>query len=208
MSLTISDKKYDELKKLFDMMSPKQTFIVAAFALERLWEPFAEGIFDCAYTEQERQEVQRLENEISDIIWTHILFEDTQIERWKDFCELYDQIEDLSAEVDLNFKVKPYYCAIVDFASWCLKGNHAERTNRVRPDIVVGPLDLIVDCVSAKTIQHSGDRAQDILERHPAVLAEIKRIDADIQMAKEFPNNINSILQRKAEYHSLNISHI
>lgn len=208
MIFTISDKKHNELKNIFSMMPPKQAFVVAAFALERLWEPFVEGISDCAYTEQERQEVQRLENAILDIIWTHILFEEAQIDRWKDFCALYDQIEELSAEVDLNFKAKPYYYAIVDFAAWCLKENHAESANRVRPDIVVVPLDLIVDCVSAKTIQYSEDKTQGILERHSAVLAEMERIDADIQMAKDYPNNINLILQRKAEYHNLNVCHI
>ena len=203
MILTISGKKYNELKNVFDLMPPKQALVVAAFALERLWKPFVEGISDCAYTEQERQEVQRLENETLDIIWTHILFEDTQTDRWKDFCGLYDQIEELSAEVDLNFKAKPYYCAIVDFATWCLKGNYAESANRVRPDIVVGPLDLIVDCVS-----YSEDKTQSVLEQHPAVLAEMERIDADIQIAKNYPNNINLVLQRKAEYHDLNVSHI
>ena len=184
MILTISGKKYNELKNVFDLMPPKQALVVAAFALERLWKPFVEGISDCAYTEQERHE-------------------DTQTDRWKDFCELYDQIEELSAEVDLNFKAKPYYCAIVDFATWCLKGNYAESANRVRPDIVVGPLDLIVDCVS-----YSEDKTQSVLEQHPAVLAEMERIDADIQIAKNYPNNINLVLQRKAEYHDLNVSHI
>ena len=59
----ISDKKYDELKNVFSTMSPKQAFVVAAFALERLWEPFVDGISDCAYTEQERQEVLKLEKQ-------------------------------------------------------------------------------------------------------------------------------------------------
>lgn len=201
----ISDKKYAELKNVFSMMYPKQAFVVAAFALERLWEPFVDGISDCAYTEQERQEVLKLEKSIQDIVWTHILFEDIQVDCWEKFCELYDQIEELSAEVDLNFMAKPYYCAVVDFAGWCLKGNRAEEVNRIRPDIVVGPLDLIMECVSAKNMSCCED---DALDKHPAICAEMDRIDEDIQMAKEYPNNIDLILQRKAEYHVLNISHI
>ena len=201
----ISDKKYDELKNVFSTMSPKQAFVVAAFALERLWEPFVDGISDCAYTEQERQEVLKLEKAIQDIVWTHILFEDTQVDRWEKFCELYDQIEELSAEVDLNLMAKPYYCAVVDFAGWCLKGNRSEEANRIRPDIVVGPLDLIIDCVSAKNMSCREDNA---LDSCPAVRAEMERIDADIQMARDYPNNIDLILQRRAEYHVLNISHI
>ena len=186
-------------------MSPKQAFVVAAFALERLWEPFVDGISDCAYTEQERQEVLKLEKAIQDIVWTHILFEDTQVDRWEKFCELYDQIEELSAEVDLNLMAKPYYCAVVDFAGWCLKGNRSEEANRIRPDIVVGPLDLILECVSAKNTSCCED---DALDGHPAIRTEMERIDADIQMVKEYPDNIDLILQRKAEYHVLNISHI
>lgn len=201
----ISDKKYDELKNVFSTMSPKQAFVVAAFALERLWEPFVDGISDCAYTEQERQEVLKLEKAIQDIVWTHILFEDTQVDRWEKFCELYDQIEELSAEVDLNLMAKPYYCAVVDFAGWCLKGNRSEEANRIRPDIVVGPLDLILECVSAKNTSCCED---DALDSHPAIRAEMERIDADIQTVKEYPDNIDLILQRKAEYHVLNISHI
>ena len=201
----ISDKKYEELKNVFGMMPPNQAFIVAAFALERLWEPFVDGISDCAYTEQERQEVLKLEKAIQDIVWTHILFEDTQVDHWEKFCELYDQIEELSAEVDLNFMAKPYYCAIVDFAGWCLKGNRTDGVNRTRPDIVVGPLDLIIDCVSAKNMSC---REDDALDSCPAVRAEMERIDADIQMARDYPNNIDLILQRRAEYHVLNISHI
>ena len=145
----ISDKKYEELKNVFGMMPPNQAFILAAFALERLWETFVYGISDCAYTEQERQEVLKLEKAIQDIVWTHILFEDTQVDRWEKFCELYDQIEELSAEVDLNLMAKPYYCAVVDFAGWCLKGNRSVEANRIRPVIVVGALDLLVECVSA-----------------------------------------------------------
>ena len=201
----ISDKKYDELKNVFSTMSPKQAFVVAAFALERLWEPFVDGISDCAYTEQERQEVLKLEKAIQDIVWTHILFEDTQVDRWEKFCELYDQIEELSAEVDLNLMAKPYYCAVVDFAGWCLKGNRSEEANRIRPDIVVGPLALILECVSAKNTSCCED---DALDSHPAIRTEMGRIDADIQMVKEYPDNIDLILQRKAEYHVLNISHI
>ena len=182
----ISDKKYDELKNVFSTMSPKQAFVVAAFALERLWEPFVDGISDCAYTEQERQEVLK-------------------VDRWEKFCELYDQIEELSAEVDLNLMAKPYYCAVVDFAGWCLKGNRSEEANRIRPDIVVGPLDLILECVSAKNTSCCED---DALDSHPAIRTEMERIDADIQMVKEYPDNIDLILQRKAEYHVLNISHI
>ena len=201
----ISDKKYDELKNVFSTMSPKQAFVVAAFALERLWEPFVDGISDCAYTEQERQEVLKLEKAIQDIVWTHILFEDTQVDRWEKFCELYDQIEELSAEVDLNLMAKPYYCAVVDFAGGCLKGNRSEEAKRIRPDIVVGPLDLILECVSAKNTSCCED---DALDGHPAIRTEMERIDADIQMVKEYPDNIDLILQRKAEYHVLNISHI
>lgn len=204
---TISDNRYDELKNAFNKMLPKQAFVVTAFALERLWQPFVEGISNCAYIEQERQEVLQLEKEILDIVWTHILFEDTQVDRWKEFCELYDQVEELSAEVDLNFMAKPYYCAIVDFAGWCLKGDPAGIFNRARPDIVISTLDFIIDCVPAEITQDGEDNMQVILGRHPAVLAEMKRIDADIQMAKDFPNNINLVLQRKEEYHALNISH-
>lgn len=103
MFSTVSDNKYDELKNVFGKLSLSQAFVVTAFALERLWQPFVEGISDCAYTEQERQEVLQLERQILDIIWTHILFEDTQVDHWQEFCKLYDQIEEVSAEVDLNF---------------------------------------------------------------------------------------------------------
>lgn len=201
----ISDKKYEELKNVFGTMPPNQAFIVAAFALERLWEPFVDGISDCAYTEQERQEVLKLEKAIQDIVWTHILFEDTQVNHREKYCELYDQIEELSTEVDLNFMAKPYYCAIVDFADWCLKGNRTDGVNRMWSDIVVDPLDLIIDCMSAKNMSC---REDDALDGCPAVRTEMKRIDADIQMARDYPNNIDLILQRREEYHVLNISHI
>ena len=200
MFSSISDSKYHELKNVFDKMLPKQAFVVTAFALERLWQPFVEGILNCEYTEQERQEVLQLEKEILDIIWTHILYEDTQIDRWEKFCELYDKIEELSAEVDLNFMAKPFYCAIVDFAGWCLKGDCADVAKRARPDIVISVLDFIIDRASTEITQCGEDNI--------AILAEMERIDADIQMAKDYPNNIDLILQRKVEYHVLNISHI
>lgn len=208
MFSTVSDNKYNELKNVFGKLPLSQAFVVTAFALERLWQPFVEGISDCAYTEQERQEVLQLEKKILDIIWTHILFEDTQVDHWQEFCKLYDQIEEVSAEVDLNFMAKPYYCAIVDFAGWCLKGNPARAVNRVRPDIVINTLDFIIDCVSAEITQCNEDKMQDILSTHPLVLAEMERIDADIQMAKDYSDNTDLILRRKAEYHAINISHI
>lgn len=200
MFSSASDKKYHELKNVFDKMPPKQAFVVTAFALERLWQPFVEGISNCGYTEQERQEVLQLEKEILDIIWTHILYEDAQIDRWEKFCELYDKIEELSAEVDLTFTAKPFYCAIVDFAGWCLKGDRADAAKRARPDIVISVLDFIMDCAPAEITQCGEDNT--------AVLAEVERIDADIQIAKKYPNSIDLILRRKAEYHALNICHI
>lgn len=206
MYSAISDEKQNELKKVFAMMPPKQAFVVAAFALERLWRPFVEGISDCAFTEQERREIQRLEEAALDLVWTHILFEDAQTDCWKNFCELYDQIEELSSEVDLNLMAKPFYCAIVDLACWCLKGNRSEVINRVRSDIAVGPLDLILDCT--ETIQLKKDPSQGGLDKHPSALAEIERIDADIRIAREHPDSIDLISQRRAKYHVLNILQI
>jgi hypothetical protein len=208
MYSAISDEKQNKLKKVFGMIPPKQALVVAALSLERLWRPFVEGISDCAFTEQERREIQRLEEAVLDLVWTHILFEDAQTDCWKNFCELYDQIEELSSEVDLNLMAKPFYCAIVDLACWCLKGNRNEVINRVRPDIVVGPLDLILGCVSTENMQLKEDQSQGSLDKHPSALAEIERIDADIRIAREYPDSIDLISQLRAEYHVLNILQI
>ena len=53
-----------------------------------------------------------------------------------------------------------------------------------------------------------GNKTQDILSTHPLVLAEMERIDVDLQMAKDYADNTDLILRRKAEYRAINISHI
>lgn len=215
MNPTIVDMKYKEIQQIFATIHNDQALVVGALAIERLWQPFVIGISTCAYSEQEREDVVQLEEKCLDLIWARIQRTSAQESDWKDFCELFDQIEEISAEVDLNFQAKSFYCAIVDFAGWCLKPCREGQIVRPRADTVVCPLELIVDTImnslTAKPGEFAGERQtmnQDTLLNHPGVISEMQRINDDIELARDYPRNVNSIMQQKSKYHSLNVNSI
>lgn len=72
MNPSIVDMKYHEMEKVFATMTNAQGLVVGALAIERLWKPFINGILECPYSEQEREEVVRLEEKCLDLIWTCI----------------------------------------------------------------------------------------------------------------------------------------
>lgn len=192
MNIAIVDTKFDEMKKTFVMIPHEQALVVGALAVERLWQPFRTGILDCSYYECEREDVVQLEEKCLDLIWARMQRGSVQESDWTEFCELFDEIEELSAEVDLNIQAKSFYCAIADFAYWCLKACENEKV----ASIAVCVLELLVQLIAEPV-----DAATEV----PAIVAEMQRIDSDVTLAQGYPQNIDLIIQRKSQYHSLNI---
>lgn len=195
MNTTIVDVKFKEMEKTLAMIPNDQTFVVGALTLERLWQPFLVGISTCPYFEQEREAVVRLEEECLDLIWTRIQRGFVQESDWSEFCERFDKIEEISAEVDLNYEAKIFYCAIVDFAYWCLQPCKKAKV----ADTVVGALELIVQLMA---------EPEKATEEDQVVNAEIQRINADILLARNYPGNLDLIMQRKSEYHALDVNSV
>lgn len=215
MNPTIVDTKYKEMKKIFATIRNDQALVVGALAIERLWQSFVSGISKCSYSEREREDVVQLEENCLDLIWARIQRTSVQDSDWRDFCELFDRIEEISAEVELNFQAKSFYCAILDFAVWCLKPCRQGQVVRPRADTVVCALELIVNNImnslTAKPDESAGENQamyQDIFLNHPKVIAEMQRIDADVKLARDYPRNIDLIMQRKSKYHSLDVNSI
>ena len=59
VNLTIVDVKYEEIQRMFTTIRNDQALVVGALAIERLWQPFVNGISKCSYSEQEREDVVR-----------------------------------------------------------------------------------------------------------------------------------------------------
>ena len=59
---------------------------------------------------------------------------------------------------------------------------------------------------SGKFTEENQDTYHNILLNHPQVIAEIQRINADIELAREYPQNIDLIIQQKFKYHSLDVN--
>lgn len=193
MNVTIVDVKFKEMKKTFARIPNDQALVVGALALERLWQPFLIGISECAYFEHEREAVIQLEEKCLDLIWARIQRGSAQESDWIEFCELFDQIEELSDEVDLNILAKSFYCAIADFAYWCLQPYEQEK----RAGVAVCALELIVELMAKPSERTT--------KEDEAVNAEIQRIDDDIELSQDYPQNMDLILQRRSEYHALDI---
>ncbi len=49
---------------------------------------------------------------------------------------------------------------------------------------------------------------QYIKNNHPAVLEELQRVETDMELAQRYPQNMEEILQKRMEYHELNICDI
>ncbi len=195
MDRTIVDVKYKEMKKTLAQIPNDPALVVGAFAVERLWQPFLIGISKCPYFEQERESVVQLEEKCLDIIWTRMQRGFVQESDWGEYCELFDQIEELSAEVDLNYEAKSFYCAVGDFAYWCLRPCEEVKV----AGIAVCALELFVELMA---------EPEKATEEDQAANAEIQRINADIQLARDYPENIDWIMQRRSEYHALNVNSV
>ena len=47
-----------------------------------------------------------------------------------------------------------------------------------------------------------------IKNNHPAVLEELQRVETDMELAQRYPQSMEEILQKRMEYHELNICDI
>ena len=61
------------------------------------------------------------------------------------------------------------------------------------------------DCINRQTKSPTQLLTNTIKNNHPAVLEELQRVEMDMELAQRYPQNMEEILQKRMEYHELNI---
>ena len=59
--------------------------------------------------------------------------------------------------------------------------------------------------IQYQILKKNSDLTRYVMDNHPIVLEEIKRVEMDMELAQRYPQNMEEILQKRMEYHELNI---
>ncbi len=214
---------YERLKKIFKQMEPNKILLIAALTLERLWQPFIYGIEKTEYTTKEREDFLQIEELRMDMIWERIksgranpkhlsIFHETMeleykltdVDRNVFGAELDKRTTYLDAEfinVAESFFAKSKFniqlCAIT--VSSALSFIMGEINDMLYIDVYEESYQIFK--INSKLTQY-------IKNNHPAVLEELQRVETDMELAQRYPQNMEEILQKRMEYHELNICDI
>ena len=217
----VTELKFNEYDETFRTMNPNQFYVVAALALERLWTPYVDSLNyakENVQAEQEINEILQIAEQWMQMIWKRIksgLFSQSDYEIFKKLCYRYETLTGRATAPNIELS-----CNAIRFENAIL--NDAECffidavTNLVScVDIVCEILDNIIaqitdmlEDVSPELWDWYPKQYKSIMTQHPVLNDEIKRITMDIELARNYPQNMNKLLQKKAEYHESNFYHI
>lgn len=214
---------YERLKKIYEQMEPNKILVMAALALERLWKPFVCGIEKTEYTAKEREDFLHLEELRMDMVWERIksgkvnpkhssIFDETMeleykltdVERNVFGAELDERATYLDARltgIAGSFFTESKF-DIEQCAQTVSKGLSVimnEINNMLYIDVYEESYHIYK--INSKLTQY-------VKNNHPTVSEELQRVEMDMELAQRYPQNMDEILQKRMEYHELNICDI
>lgn len=195
-------KKYNELIMKLSQLNEKERLIIALFDLERLWYPFLLG------TSYYTWDIQTMVRRWIDILWQGVWEEQITDSEKRELKEIIHEIskkneEDMEEGKEYPEEVKAAYLVnhLFSHYSWFIDVNKREQTNNMEI-IMSGMQDMIEDMLLDKFFpQEPGLDA----EKNLGVLYEISSIEADVQLAKNYPESLKEIIKKKGEYQKQNI---
>lgn len=214
---------YEKLKGKFGQMEIQQILVVTALGLERMWKPFVQGLEKTEYTVNERTEFLQIEELRMDMVWERIKRGEVNHEALEQFHETMER-EYKIIDVERNtygaeLEVGACYLdsqliAVAESFFTELKFND-ERCAETVSDVLALILRTINDMLyreiygeSYRIFQLNRDLTRHVLDHHPCVLEEIKRVEMDLELAMGYPQNMNEILRRGMAYHQLDVCDI
>ncbi len=218
-----NDQLYEKLKESFEQMEPNKILVMTALSLERLWQPFIYGIAKTEYTTKEREDFLQIEELRMDMIWERIKSGKVNPKHLNIFNKTLQQ-EYILADVNRNTfgaeqDERASYLAseLLNIAkSFFTKSKFDAEQCAITVSSVVSSIMCEIDNIlyfnyyeeSSQIYEINSKLTQYVKNNHFAVLEELQRVETDMELAQRYPQNIDKILQKRMEYHELNICDI
>ncbi len=214
---------YERLKKIFEHMEPNKILAMTALTLERLWQPFIYGIEKTEYTTKEREDFLQIEELRMDMIWERIKSGKVNPKHLNIFNETLEQ-EYILTDVDRNVsgaeqdeRAAYLTSRLINIAESFFTESKFDIEQCVQTvDIGLSVIMWEIGNMLYFDIYKESDEIYDINSKltkyiknnHPAVLEELQRVEMDMELVQRYPQNMEEILQKRMEYHELNICDI
>ncbi len=218
-----NEQLYERLKKIFKHMEVNKILVITALTLERLWQPFIYGIEKTEYTIKEKEDFLQIEKLRMDMIWERVKTGRVNPKHSSIFNETMKQEYEL-ADVNRNTfgaeqDERAIYLAsrLINISrSFFTKSKFDIEQCTQTVSSVVSSIMYEIDNIlyfnyyeeSSQIYEINSKLTQYIKNNHPAVLEELQRVETDMELAQEYPRNMDQILQKRMEYHELNICDI
>lgn len=218
-----NEQLYERLKKIFKHMEPNKILVMTALTLERLWQPFIYGIEKTEYTTKEREDFLQIEELRMDMIWERIKSGKVNPKYSSIFDETLEQ-EYILTDVNRNTFGAEQDERAVYLASRLINISgsffteskfdieQCAQTVSMGLSVIMWEIGnmLYVDVYeeSYQLFKINSKLTQYIKNNHPAVLEELQRVETDMELAQRYPQSMEEILQKRMEYHELNICDI
>lgn len=218
-----NEQLYERLKKIFKHMEPNKILVMTALTLERLWQPFIYGIEKTEYTTKEREDFLQIEELRMDMIWERIKSGKVNPKYSSIFDETLEQ-EYILTDVNRNTfgaeqDERAVYLAsrLINisgsfFTESTFDIEQCAQTVSMGLSVIMWEIGnmLYVDVYeeSYQLFKINSKLTQYIKNNHPAVLEELQRVETDMELAQRYPQSMEAILQKRMEYHELNICDI
>ena len=218
-----NEQLYERLKKIFKHMEPNKILVMTALTLERLWQPFIYGIAKTEYTTKEREDFLQIEELRMDMIWERIKSGKVNPKYSNIFDETLEQ-EYILTDVNRNTFGAEQDERAVYLASRLINISgsffteskfdieQCAQTVSMGLSVIMWEIGnmLYVDVYeeSYQLFKINSKLTQYIKNNHPAVLEELQRVETDMELAQRYPQSMEEILQKRMEYHELNICDI
>ncbi len=214
---------YERLKKVFKQMEPNKILVMVALTLERLWQPFIYGIEKTEYTTKEREDFLQIEKLRMDMIWERVKSGKVNPKHLSIFHETMER-EYKIADVDRNvfgaeLEERAIYLdsRLINIAKSFFTESKFDieqcaQTASKGLSVVMSEINNILYInvyeESEEIYDINSKLTRYIKNNHPAVLEELQRVETDMELAQRYPQNMDEILQKRMEYHELNICDI
>ena len=218
-----NDQLYERLKKIFEQMEPNKILVMAALTLERLWQPFIDGIEKTEYTTKEREDFLQMEELRMDMIWERIKSGKVNPKHSSIFhetMELEYRLTDVNRNVfgaELDERAIYLDARLVDIAGSFFTESKFDieqcaLTVSIGLSVIMSEINnMLYHDVYEESYQMykiNSKVTKYVKNNHPAVSEELQRVEMDMELAQRYPQNMEEILQKRMEYHELTICDI
>ena len=218
-----NEQLYERLKKIFKHMEVNKILVITALTLERLWQPFIYGIEKTEYTIKEKEDFLQIEKLRMDMIWERVKTGRVNPKHSSIFNETMKREYELTSAdrntfgAELDERAIYLDSELIQISrSFFTKSKFDIEQCAITVSSVVSSIMYEIDNIlyfnfyekSSQIYEINSKLTQYIKNNHPAVLEELQRVETDMELAQEYPRNMDQILQKRMEYHELNICDI